>query len=149
MTLKRIIPILLLKNGILMRSEMFKYHQAIGDPIPTIKRLSDWNADEIVLLNIGTTENHDSRREDKYHNLGKSSFCDIIREASKFCHCPLTVGGGIKNIDDIDSLFHEGADKIVANSAFYDNPEAIKIAAEKYGSQSITASIDLNREGDN
>ena len=62
---------------------MFKYHQAIGDPIPTIKRLSDWN-DEIVLLNIGTTENHDSRREDKYHNLGKSSFCDIIREASNF-----------------------------------------------------------------
>ena len=53
MTLKRIIPILLLKNGILMRSEMFKYHQAIGDPIPTIKRLSDWTADEIVLLNIG------------------------------------------------------------------------------------------------
>ena len=94
---------------------------------------------------MGTTENHDSRREDKYRNLGNCS--DIIREASKFCHCPLTVGGGIKNIDDIDSLFHEGADKIVVNSAFYDNPEAIKIAAENI-SQSITASIDLKR-GDN
>ena len=54
MNLKRFIPILLIKNGLLVRSEKFKYHQAIGDPIPTIKRLSDWNADEIILLNIGS-----------------------------------------------------------------------------------------------
>ena len=60
MALKRLIPVVLIKNGLLVRSQIFKYHQAIGDPIPTIKRLSDWNSDEIILLNIGETTNIDS-----------------------------------------------------------------------------------------
>ena len=50
MTLKRIVPVLLVKEGLLVRSQLFKHHQAIGDPIPTIRRLSDWNVDEVVLI---------------------------------------------------------------------------------------------------
>ena len=143
MSLKRFIPILLIKNGLLVRSEKFKYHQAIGDPIPTIKRLSDWNADEIILLNIGSDDILDSRRNDKYHNLGESKFEGLVKEVTKFCHCPITIGGGIKNESQIENIFEAGADKVVVNTALYDNPKAIKSAVEKFGSQSITASIDI------
>ena len=56
MNYKRLIPILLLKDGLLVRSQLFRHHQAIGDPIPTIKRLTDWSVDEIILLNIGSSD---------------------------------------------------------------------------------------------
>ena len=66
---KRLIPIVLIKEGLLVRSQLFKYHQAIGDPIPTVKRLSDWGVDEIILLNIGKSNEFDSRRDDKWLSL--------------------------------------------------------------------------------
>ena len=74
MTFKRLIPIVLLKDGLLVRSQGFKYHQAIGDPIPTLKRYSDWCVDEIILLNIGDSILLDSRREDKWHNIAYAHF---------------------------------------------------------------------------
>ena len=147
MNLKRFIPVLLIKNGLLVRSEKFKYHQAIGDPIPTIKRLSDWNADEIILLNIGSDNLLDSRRNDKYHNLGESEFEGLVREVTKFCHCPITIGGGIRYISQIENIFEAGADKIVVNTALYENSKTIESAVEKFGSQSITASIDIKTNG--
>ena len=132
MTLKRLIPILLVKNGLLVRSEKFTFHQAIGDPIPTIKRLSDWNADEIVLLNIGSNDILDSRREDKYHNLGESKFEELVTEVTKFCHCPITIGGGIHDLNDIENMFNAGADKVIINTSLYDNPKAITSAVDRY-----------------
>ena len=143
MSLKRLIPVVLVKNGLLVRSQLFKYHQAIGDPIPTIKRLSDWNADEIVLLNIGHTQKLDSRREDKYHNLGIGNFADLVYETTKFCNCPITIGGGIRELSDIQQLFKAGADKITVNTLCFEKPELIKEAISTYGSQAITAAIDV------
>lgn len=143
MKIKRLIPVLLVKNGLLVRSELFKYHQAVGDPIPTIKRLSDWNADEIVLINIGNNKEMDSRRDDKYHNLGSSQFSDLVRETTKFCHCPITIGGGLRTLEDIDELFNAGADKVVVNTLLFEDPALVKKAVKIYGGQAITASLDI------
>ncbi|WP_071991466.1 N-acetyl sugar amidotransferase [Synechococcus sp. CC9616] len=146
MTLKRLIPIILVKEGLLVRSQLFKYFQAIGDPIPTIKRLSDWNADEIILNNISDTDIMDSRREDKYHNIGKGSFIELVEKAAKFCHCPLTIGGGIRSSSQIDELFQAGADKVVINSSLFDNPDLIRKSSLRYGKQAITGSIDIRHD---
>jgi imidazoleglycerol phosphate synthase cyclase subunit len=145
MALKRLIPVVLIKNGLLVRSQLFKYHQAIGDPIPTIKRLSDWNSDEIILLNIGSNTNIDSRRDDKYHNLGEMRFKELVNQTSKFCFCPITIGGGLKVLEDIDDMFKAGADKVTLNTMCFKNPEIVLKAVDKYGSQAITASIDIKK----
>lgn len=146
MTLKRIIPIILVKEGLLVRSQLFKYFQAIGDPVPTIKRLSNWNADEIILNNISDTDMMDSRREDKFHNIGQGSFIELVKESAKFCHCPLTIGGGIKEISQVDNLFKAGADKVVINSSLFDNPDLVCESSLKYGKQAITGSIDIKHD---
>ena len=148
MTLKRIVPVLLVKEGLLVRSQLFKHHQAIGDPIPTIRRLSDWNVDEVVLLNIGQSVNMDSRREDKWHNLGSGKFIDLVNQTSKYCHCPLTVGGGINCLDDFRSLFLSGADKCIVNTLLFTSPHVVRDATNEYGSQSIVASLDFKQVGD-
>ncbi len=149
MKFKRIIPVLLVKDGLLVRSQIFKYHQAIGESIPTIKRLSDWNADEIIILNIGNSNQLDSRREDKYHNLGISTFSTLVKETTKFCHCPITIGGGLRTLQDIDKLFEAGADKVVLNTLLFSNPDVVRKASRKYGSQAITASIDIFTQNNN
>jgi len=147
MKLKRVIPIVLLKDGLLVRSEKFKYYQAIGDPLPTIKRLSDWNADEIIILNIGSNKTYDSRRDDKLHNAGTTNFATLIKEVARFCYCPLTIGGGIRSLEQMEELFEAGADKIGINSIIFEEPELVKYAAKRYGSQAITASIDFKYQG--
>ena len=145
MNYKRLIPILLIKEGLLVRSQLYRYHQAIGDPIPTIKRMSDWLADEIVLLNISKSNILDSRRSDKWHNLGKGLFSDLVRQTSSHCFCPLSVGGGIRSIEDFESLFAAGADKCIVNTLLYDQPQTVSKAIEQYGSQAIVASLDVRK----
>tara|TARA_B100001248_G_scaffold260676_1_gene249570 strand:- start:1808 stop:3853 length:2046 start_codon:yes stop_codon:yes gene_type:complete len=140
---KRLIPIVLLKDGLLVRSQLFKYHQAIGDPIPTIKRLSDWSVDELILLNIGHSNILDSRRDDKWHNIGNSDFNKLINSISKFCFAPLTVGGKLNNKKQVNDLFESGADKCVFNTSLFTKPELIKWAVEKFGSQAIVGSLDI------
>ncbi len=140
---KRLIPIILVKDGLLVRSQFFKFHQAIGDPIPTIKRLSDWSVDELILLNIGKETNLDSRRDDKWHNIGKTDFCSLVKSISKFCFAPLTVGGKLNSKEQIIRLFESGADKCVLNTALFRNPELIRWAVNEFGSQAIIGSIDI------
>tara|TARA_Y100001968_G_C19431202_1_gene757103 strand:- start:274 stop:2316 length:2043 start_codon:yes stop_codon:yes gene_type:complete len=140
---KRLIPVLLIKDGLLVRSQLFKYHQAIGDPIPTIKRLSDWNVDEIILINIGSDNAMDSRRNDKWHNLGKGSFYELVSETSRYCNCPLSIGGGINDINILEKLFQSGADKCIINTCLFEKPELVIEAVDKYGSQAIIASLDI------
>jgi len=146
MMLKRIIPVILVKDGLLVRSQVFRFFQAIGDPIPTIKRLSDWNIDELILLNIGSTSCMDSRRDDKWHSLGSGSFPDLVHQASKFCFCPLAAGGNINTLDDFSNLFKSGADKCVINTLCFSRPELVCKAVALYGSQSIVASIDVKQD---
>ena len=88
----------------------------------------------------------DSRRNDKWHNLGSGLFKELVAKTSKHCFSPLTVGGGIKSLDDFKNLFDAGADKCCVNSLLYDKPEIVKKAAKKYGSQAIVASIDIKKD---
>ncbi len=143
---QRLIPVLLLKEGLLVRSQLFRFHQAIGDPIPTIKRLSDWSVDEITFLNISKSSSLDSRRDDKWHNIGKSNYCELIQEVSKYCFCPLTVGGGIRSLKDFENLFSAGADKCTVNTLIHSDPELVRKASRMFGEQAIVASIDVKRE---
>ena len=150
MHFKRLIPVVLLKDGLLVRSQLFKYHQAIGDPIPTIKRLSDWSVDELILINIGDTKDLDSRRDDKWHNIGQSDFNKLVSSISKFCFAPLTVGGKLHTKEQIDNLFLSGADKCIFNTSLFLKPNLIKWAVSKYGSQAIVGALDVsNNKGEN
>ena len=79
-----------------------------------------------MLINIGSTKDLDSRRVDKYHNLGNTSFKDLIKETTKFCHCPITIGSGLREVSEIENLFNAGADKITLNTLCFENPSKVK-----------------------
>jgi len=126
-----------------VRSQHFSIHQAVGDPPPTIKRLSDWDVDELILLNISSNEQLDSRRDDKWHNLGSSTFHKLLQEVARFSHMPITVGGNIRSIKQVDKLFAAGADKICLNTTLFTDPDFVRTCSQKYGCQSIVGSVDF------
>ncbi len=144
---KRLIPVLLLKNGLLVRSEIFKIHQIIGNPIHEAERFNHWNVDELIYLDISQTDEYDLRRDD-----GKVKGLDgplaILEEVSKTCFMPLTWGGRIKTVDDMRARISRGADKITINSEAVRHPELIRDGAQVFGSQAIVLSIDIFRHED-
>lgn len=146
--MNRLIPVLLLKNGLIVRSELFKIHQSIGNPLHTVRRLSNWNVDELVLLDISNEDSHDLRRDDLQVQYTSSSFLDFLPEISKLCFMPLAVGGRIRNLEDMRLRFARGADKCVINSIAVRNPELITQASRAYGAQAVVVSIDAFRHSD-
>jgi cyclase len=139
----RLIPCLLLKNGLIVRSELFKYHQIIGDPTTQLQRYTDWEVDELVYIDISTSDDYDVGRNDaKIATSGHTNITDIIGEVAKACFAPLTFGGRIRSIDDMRTRFARGADKITINTLAIDEPETITAAARAFGSQAVVVSID-------
>ena len=138
----------MLKNGQVVRSQSFKVHQIIGNPINTISRLSNWNVDEIVLLDISLDDNHDLRRDDKYERYNSTSVISLLKQIADVCFAPLAFGGRIRSLEDIRERLSNGADKCVINSQALENPMFITKAAERFGSQCITVSIDVLRHKD-
>jgi len=138
----RLIPVLLLKNGLLVRSEYFNVHQIIGNPINEVDRFNQWNVDELIYIDISEGTNYDLGREDSKLK-GLNSPMDILKEVSKNCLMPLTWGGRIKNIDDIHQRISNGADKVTINSKAFKNPDLITEGAERFGSQAIVVNIDV------
>jgi len=148
----RLIPVLLYKNGILVRSRTFSLHQATGDPITQVERLTAWKADELIYLDISRDEVYDSRLT--MNVIGPTSsnkalsvtmqddFCAVVRGISRKCRIPLTVGGKIRTIEDIRARLSSGADKITINTEALRNPRFVRAAAEAFGSQCIVVSID-------
>ena len=98
----RLIPVLLLKHGVLVRSQGFKTHQVIGNPMSTVQRLSDWNVDELILLDISAEDFHDLRRDDIQQRYQGTRALDVLREVAKVCFMPLTFGGRIRTLEDIE-----------------------------------------------
>lgn len=155
----RLIPVLLLKNGILVRSRSFSFHQMMGNHIEQVKRFSQWKADEIIYLDI-SRDNYYGLENNK-NVIGSSSsksavvqnshenFIEIIKDLSKICRVPLSIGGKIKTLEDIKKRLKAGADKVVINSAAINNPEFIKNAAREFGSQCIVISIDVKKISNN
>ncbi len=143
----RVIPVLLLQNGLLVRSELFHIHQIIGNPIHEVERFNEWNIDELIYLDITRDEMYDLRRNDqKVKNLDNPR--DILDAVSKNCFMPLTWGGRLKTVDDMRSCINHGADKITINSQAVRTPDLIEAGARVLGSQAIVVSIDVLRHED-
>ncbi len=138
---RRLIPVLFLKNGLIVRSEGFSYHQNLGNPLAEVKRYSDWNVDELIYIDISREKYYDLRRDD-LRITGKSDLLGIIRDISRVCFMPLTLGGGIRDIEEIRLRLKNGADKVTINSAAIEAPSFITKCSEVYGAQCIVVSID-------
>lgn len=134
MTLKtRIIPTLLWKNFGLVKGEAFDSWRRVGTVLPSIKVYNQREVDELILLDITAT--HEGREPDY----------DSIAEYSAECFVPLTIGGGVRTLDQIRLLLRAGADKVAINSAAYENPDLITESANRFGSQCIVMSIDARK----
>jgi cyclase len=138
---KRLIPVLYIKNGLIVRSEKFIDFKIIGNVVNEVKRYNQWDIDELVYIDISRNEDYDSRRDD--HKISRvKSIDDILDLVSKECFMPLTFGGGIRDLETIKKYLSNGADKVVLNTMLYENPESVKKAVNIYGSQAIVAGID-------
>ncbi len=144
----RLIPCLLLKNGLIVRSQLFKIHQIIGNPISTVHRLSNWSIDELIVLDISEDDYHDMRRDDLYMRYSGSSTIDILKNIAEVCFMPLAFGGRIRTLDDMHARLSVGADKCVINSQAFRQPKLIEEAARRFGSQCVVVSIDGLRHPD-
>ncbi len=141
---KRLIPVLLLKNGLLVRSEAFSIHQGLGNPIHEVERFNEWNVDELIYIDISTDDTYDLRRDDaKIKNLDNS--LAILEQVSKSCFMPLTWGGRIRSLDDARVRINSGADKITLNTAAVTQPELITECAKTFGNQAVVVCIDARR----
>jgi imidazole glycerol-phosphate synthase subunit HisF len=141
MVKKRLIPVLNILNGQIVRSEDFSVHQIIGNVINEAKRYDEWNVDELIYLDISRTKNYDSGRDD--HKVkAYLSLEEILLEVSKICFMPLTFGGGIRSLEQVEYLISNGADKVVLNTGAFENNELVKQTAASFGSQAVVISID-------
>ena len=144
---KRLIPVLLLQNGLLVRSELFTLHQIIGNPIHEVQRFNEWTVDELIYLDISRGGDYDLRRED--HKIkGLSDPLAVLEAVSERCFMPLTWGGRISTVEEMRVRFSRGADKVTLNSAAVRRPELVTEAARQFGSQAIIISIDVVRHED-
>jgi len=138
MMAKRVIPCLDVHDGQVTRGVQFGKAEAgelrnVGDPVVLALRYNGQGADEMVFFDI-TASAH-----------GRKTMTDVIERVAEKCFMPLTVGGGIRAVDDMQTMLRAGADKISINSAALADPELIRQGAEKFGSQCIVVSIDAKR----
>ncbi len=130
---KRIIPCLDVDNGRVVKGVNFVGLKDAGDPVEVAKRYNQEGADEITFLDITAT--HEKRK----------TIVDIVKEVAKEVFIPLTVGGGIRELDDIYKLLDVGCDKVSMNSAAIKRPDFINESAKRFGSQCIVVAIDAKR----
>ena len=130
---KRIIPCLDVDNGRVVKGVNFVGLRDAGDPIEVAKRYNAEGADEITFLDIGASHE------------GRDTIVDVVKKVAKEVFIPLTVGGGIRKLDDIYKLLEAGCDKVSINSAAIKNPEFISEASKRFGSQCIVVAIDAKR----
>jgi imidazole glycerol-phosphate synthase subunit HisF len=132
----RIIPCLDVKNGRVVKGINFVDLKDAGDPVEQAKIYSDGGADEICFLDITAS------------NENRNTIYEVIKKTSKKCFVPLTVGGGVKSLEDINKLLLSGADKISINTAAVNNENLIKESSKKFGSQCIVVAIDAKKISD-
>ena len=135
MLAKRIIPCLDVDNGRVVKGVQFLDIRDAGDPVEVAKRYDQQGADEITFLDI--TASHE----------GRDTTLKIVERMASEVFVPLTVGGGIRKLDDIRNLLNAGADKVSINSAAVTNPEFVQEASQRFGSQCIVVAIDAKRVG--
>ena len=133
MLAKRIIPCLDVNHGRVVKGTNFVNLRDAGDPVEVAARYDAEGADELVFLDI--TASHEDR----------GILLDVVRRTAEVCFMPLTVGGGIRSLDDVRTLLNAGADKVSINSAAVRDPELVRRAARRFGSQCIVVNIDPKR----
>jgi len=133
----RIIPCLDVKNGRVVKGINFVDLQDAGDPVEQAKIYSDGGADEICFLDITAS------------NENRDTIYDVVEKTSKKCFVPLTVGGGVRSVEDINKLLNCGADKVSINTAAVQNSKVVEESSKKFGSQCIVVAIDAKKNGEN
>jgi cyclase len=133
MLAKRIIPCLDVNAGRVVKGTNFLNLRDAGDPVEVASRYDAEGADELVFLDI--TASHEQR----------GIILDVVRRTAEVCFMPLTVGGGIRDLDDIRALLNAGADKVSINSAAVRDPDFVRRASRRFGSQCIVVNIDPKR----
>jgi len=144
---KRLIPCLFLKNGYLVRSEQFKTHQILGNAVHQVDRFNEWDVDELIYIDISEDDQYHTGREDTKIK-GENSVLDLLETISKSCFMPLTFGGKIRTLQDIQDRISRGADKVTINTIALDQPDFITESAKVFGSQAIIVSIDVKQHED-
>src|SRR6056300_1441419 len=132
----RIIPCLDVKNGRVVKGINFVNLKDAGDPVEQAKIYSDGGADEICFLDITAS------------NENRDTIYDVVERTSKKCFVPLTVGGGVRSIEDINKLLSCGADKVSINTAAVLNPKIVEESSKKFGSQCILVAIDAKKKNE-
>lgn len=135
MLTKRIIPCLDVKDGRVVKGIGFVGLRDAGDPVEAAKAYDGQGADELVFLDI--TASHEKRK----------TILTVAERTAEEVFMPVTIGGGIKTIDDIREMLRAGADKVSINTSAVENPEFVRKAAEKFGSQCIVVAIDAKKKG--
>ena len=132
----RIIPCLDVKNGRVVKGINFVDLKDAGDPVEQAKIYSDGGADEICFLDITAS------------NENRDTIYDVVKKTSKKCFVPLTVGGGVRSVEDINKLLNCGADKVSINTAAVENSKVVVDSSKKFGSQCIVVAIDAKKNGE-
>lgn len=140
MLARRVIPCLDVHGGHVTRGVQFGKAEAgelrnVGDPVELAVRYNEQGADEMVFFDITATAH------------GRGTIVDVIERTADQCFMPLTVGGGIRTVDDMQTMLRAGADKVSINSSAIATPDLIRAGAEKFGSQCIVVSIDAKKTG--
>ena len=136
MMLTRLIVCLDMRDGRVVKGVRFEGLRDVGDPVELAARYEDEGADEIVFLDISATVD------------GRATLLETVRRAAEVLFVPLTVGGGVRSVEDVAQALRAGADKVSINTAALARPALITECAERFGSQCVVASIDARREGD-
>lgn len=132
---KRVIPTLLFQHDRMVKGKQFSDFRDVGKPATSVRVYSAQDADELIFLDITPQANFDT-------------LIMILSQSAKECFMPLTVGGGIRSLKQIEALFENGADKVILTTSAYEYPSIVKDAVKIYGSQSIVGGIDYKVAGD-
>ncbi len=132
---KRIIPCLDVDGGRVVKGTQFENIRDAGDPVECARAYDEQGADELVFLDI--TASHE----------GRATMREVVERTADACFMPLTVGGGIRKVEDVRAMLLAGADKVSMNTAALDNPNLVNTAAEGFGSQCVVVAIDARRDG--
>jgi cyclase len=130
----RVIPCLLLRNSALVKTVKFEKPGYVGDPINAVKIFNEKEVDELIFLDIVATKD------------GREPPFDVIEEIASQCFMPVTFGGGVRSLDSMAKIFWLGIEKVSVNSFLAEQPAFLRAAADRFGSQSVVASIDVRQE---
>lgn len=137
MLIPRVMPCLLLKDGALVKTVKFKNPSYIGDPINAVRIYNEKEVDELIFLDITATPEN------------RKPPLKALSEIASECFMPVAYGGGVRDLNDIETIFKLGIEKVALNSYAVSNPDFVRAAADKFGSQAVVVSIDvlINKKG--